>query len=245
MKYLKYFKEHIAWHPDGPEEVIHVDDVCKELNSILNVLGINVEHSMVGLHDKKLIGGCTEKCRITYEFDAKDITIMGILFRGWHLDTNKPIKDLEPYYPAIEEKGMMNANNIMAKSIYVGAANIADKINNNGAYCYPKNSKILYNTIYNSILNFIPKIIKFQNGDNKIAIFRYNIEEIKKAMLDYMKNPEIIPDIFISEIIRIIVQGNDYNLVKSIKTDQPKIWKQIENEETLKGLTMADMGFGD
>jgi hypothetical protein len=242
MKYLKYFREQIAWHPDGPEEVIHVDDVCKELNNVLNVLGINVEHSMV---DKKLIGGCTEKCRITYEFDAKDITIMGILFRGWHFDTNKPIRDLEPYYPVIEEKGILNANNIMAKSIYVGAANITDKINNNGAYCYPTNNKILYNTIYNTIINFIPDIIRFQSGDNKIVIFRYNIAEIKKNILDYIKNPEIIPDLFISEIIRIIVQNNDYNLIKDIKIKQPKIWKQIENEETLKGLIMSEMGFGD
>lgn len=242
MKYLKYFKEHIAWHPDGPEEVIHVDDVCKELNSVLNVLGINVEHSMV---NKKLIGGCTEVCTIKYEFKSDDINIISILLRGYHLDIKKNDLILT-YTPSINwtSNAASTIVTVSQKTIHVGPANFKDKINND-EYCYPMNSRVLYNIIYNNIIKFIKQIIRFRGTSDRISLFRYNIEEIKKAMLDYMKNPEIIPDLFISEIIRIIVQGNDYNLIKSIKTDQPKIWKQIENEETLKGLTMADMGFGD
>ena len=240
MKYLKYFKEHIAWHPDGPNEVIYPEDVCKDLNSVLNVIGIKTSHAKL---NKKMIGDVTDTIDISYIFNYYNIDIMGILAKGFLYDfeiIKKSVGDFKLNFSPILNSG----SGITAQKMFIGSASVKDKINNNVNYCYPKDNKTLYNIIINRVINLIDKEIIGYGMNNKRFIFHLSISELKESLIEYLTS-NIIPEKLIFEIKRIVTEIGDHRLVDDIKNQQPLIWDQINNNEITKSSEMGQMGFSD
>lgn len=104
------------------------------------------------------------------------------------MDMQERIKNIEPYFKGLEYIG----DYILVKTVYKKNWNVLPSDNELVKVSIDDDDKTLFyyysnkNTDYNNIFDLIEKTIKFNmESENKVALLKEKIEELRKLFLEY------------------------------------------------------------
>jgi hypothetical protein len=245
MKYLKYFETGYYYHDPFHE-------ASKKLRIIFHILGwelselnqsnsihLNLDCGKIPYSILHLLLINNENMEDAYpiitQMRKDDLPGDGLVYNfkeiKFVLQNNEPTKLKDIFY----ENGAPKYYTINGKTQYEIINDFKDKF-----------------SLFLSVIKHIGSLTKTYNiGSIKKCDYQgdYRFEFIQKYIMEFIKNPSIIPEFLIKTIYTNINDNpNSYSILNGIKEKQPFIYKQIlklNPKEVNKGDILGKMGFGD